>query len=88
MATQWQRSRSPCSTARRTPDTFRAEVLAGLQSFEKTLPCKYFYDQRGSQLFDQICDLPEYYPTRTEAAHHARPCGRNGRAVRPGLPAD
>jgi len=48
-------------------DTFRAEVLIGLQSFEKTLPCKYFYDRRGSLLFDQICDLPEYYPTRTEA---------------------
>ena len=48
-------------------DTFRAEVLTGLQSFEKMLPCKYFYDQRGSQLFDLICDLPEYYPTRTEA---------------------
>ena len=47
--------------------TFRAEVLTGLESFEKTLPCKYFYDQRGSHLFDQICDLPEYYPTRTEA---------------------
>lgn len=47
--------------------TFRAEVLTGLQSFEKSLPCKYFYDRRGSQLFDLICDLPEYYPTRTEA---------------------
>ena len=47
--------------------TFRDEVLTGLQSFEKTLPCKYFYDQRGSQLFDLICNLPEYYPTRTEA---------------------
>ena len=47
--------------------TFRAEVLTGLQSFEKTLPCKYFYDRRGSELFDQICGLPEYYPTRTEA---------------------
>lgn len=52
----------------RAPDlaTFRADALTGLQSFEKTLPCKYFYDQRGSQLFDRICDLPEYYPTRTE----------------------
>ena len=49
-------------------ERFRAEVLAGLQAFEKTLPCKYFYDARGSQLFDQICALPEYYPTRTEAA--------------------
>jgi len=49
-------------------DTFRSEVLNGLRSFEKILPCKYFYDQRGSQLFDEICELPEYYPTRTEAA--------------------
>src|SRR5690606_27254291 len=32
------------------------------------LPSKYFYDQRGSQLFDRICELPEYYPTRTEVA--------------------
>ncbi|WP_242632120.1 L-histidine N(alpha)-methyltransferase [Rubripirellula amarantea] len=32
----------------------------------KTLPCKYFYDEVGSQLFDQICELDEYYPTRTE----------------------
>jgi dimethylhistidine N-methyltransferase len=41
-------------------------VLAGLTAPVKTLPCKYFYDDRGSRLFDQICDLPEYYPTRTE----------------------
>jgi uncharacterized SAM-dependent methyltransferase len=38
-------------------------VLLGLQQSPKTLPCKYFYDKRGSQLFDQICDLDEYYPT-------------------------
>jgi dimethylhistidine N-methyltransferase len=43
-------------------------VLAGLSGPEKTLPCKYLYDERGSQLFDLICDLPEYYPTRTEVA--------------------
>ena len=51
------------------PDTatFLRESLAGLQTFEKTLPCKYFYDRRGSEFFDRICDLPEYYPTRTEA---------------------
>ncbi len=47
---------------------FLAEALAGLRSAPKTLPCKYFYDRRGSELFDQICALPEYYPTRTEAA--------------------
>lgn len=49
-------------------ETFRTEVLQGLHQERKTLPCKFFYDQRGSQLFDQICDLPEYYPTRTEMA--------------------
>lgn len=61
---------TPLALLDRAPDlaTFHAEALAGLQSFEKTLPCKYFYDRRGSQLFDQICELPEYYPTRTEAA--------------------
>ncbi|BDI29158.1 dimethylhistidine N-methyltransferase [Capsulimonas corticalis] len=47
---------------------FYAEVIAGLTMPVKTLPCKYFYDERGSQLFDEICELDEYYPTRTEAA--------------------
>ena len=49
-------------------DDFYEEVVNGLSQDEKTLPCKFFYDERGSQLFDQICELPEYYPTRTEAA--------------------
>jgi dimethylhistidine N-methyltransferase len=48
------------------PDDLLAEVLAGLRSEAKTLPCKYFYDAEGSRLFDQICELEEYYPTRTE----------------------
>ncbi|XGV99203.1 MAG: L-histidine N(alpha)-methyltransferase [Leptolyngbya sp. BL-A-14] len=43
-----------------------AAIIQGLQQTPKTLPCQYFYDDRGSQLFEQICDLPEYYPTRTE----------------------
>lgn len=45
---------------------FLEDCLAGLRAPAKTLPCKYFYDQRGSELFDAICELPEYYPTRTE----------------------
>ncbi|TWU00189.1 Histidine-specific methyltransferase EgtD [Botrimarina colliarenosi] len=45
---------------------FLSEVRAGLSRPQKRLPCKYFYDQRGSELFDQICELDEYYPTRTE----------------------
>jgi len=45
-----------------------AEVLAGLRATPKTLPPKLFYDDRGARLFEQICRLPEYYPTRTELA--------------------
>lgn len=42
------------------------EVLKGLRSPKKRLPPKLFYDQRGSELFEAICETPEYYPTRTE----------------------
>lgn len=50
------------------PETasIRDEVLDGLQQTPKQLPSKLFYDATGSRLFDQICALPEYYPTRTE----------------------
>ncbi|NJM66715.1 MAG: L-histidine N(alpha)-methyltransferase [Acaryochloris sp. RU_4_1] len=44
------------------------EIIQGLSQIPKTLPVQYFYDDRGSQLFEQICELPEYYPTRTETA--------------------
>lgn len=46
-------------------DFFRA-VSTGLLRPEKTLPCKFLYDEEGSRLFNQICELDEYYPTRTE----------------------
>lgn len=49
-------------------ENFRDEVLLGLAKSPKSLPCKFFYDSKGSQLFNQICDLEEYYPTRTELA--------------------
>ena len=42
------------------------EIIEGLTAEQKSLSPKYFYDERGSELFDQICELPEYYPTRTE----------------------
>lgn len=48
------------------PANFLREVLCGLQKSQKELYSKYFYDERGSQLFEQICTLEEYYPTRTE----------------------
>ena len=47
---------------------FVRDVLDGLTRAQKTLPCQYFYDAAGSDLFEQITALPEYYPTRTETA--------------------
>lgn len=49
-------------------DALRADAYRGLTSSPKELPPKWFYDDRGSELFDQITRLPEYYPTRTERA--------------------
>jgi len=49
-------------------DHFRAEVLSGLQKLQKELPCKYFYDEQGSLLYERICTLEEYYIPRTEAS--------------------
>ncbi|MGH6633264.1 MAG: L-histidine N(alpha)-methyltransferase, partial [Sphingopyxis sp.] len=47
---------------------FRADVLAGLAGPRCAIPARWFYDERGSELFDEITRLPEYYPTRTETA--------------------
>lgn len=58
--------RSPVERGRRIESEFANAVLAGLRHHQKELPCKYFYDDEGSRLFDLICELPEYYPTRTE----------------------
>ena len=54
---------------------FAAELLEGLRATPRAVSPKWFYDHEGSQLFEQICELPEYYPTRTELAlleRHAR----------------
>src|SRR5690242_5582556 len=48
--------------------SFAADVLAGLLAARKRIPAKYFYDERGSQLFEAITAESEYYPTRTELA--------------------
>ncbi|MDB5986892.1 MAG: methyltransferase [Nevskia sp.] len=53
---------------RRCRDTDCDEILRGLEASQKRLPSKFFYDERGSALFDRICELPEYYVTRTERA--------------------
>ncbi len=49
-------------------EQFLLAVLNGLAAKQKSLPCRYFYDRQGSALFEQITQLPEYYPTRTETA--------------------
>jgi dimethylhistidine N-methyltransferase len=49
-------------------ENFRDAVFAGLNRTPKSLPCKFFYDERGSELFVRICEVPEYYLTRTEIA--------------------
>ena len=52
----------------------RAELVTGLTAPAASISPKYFYDALGSKLFEAICALPEYYPTRTEAA----PCSNQG----------
>ncbi len=52
----------------RADPQFLSDVLAGLKGPRRAIPARWFYDERGSQLFDDITRLPEYYPTRTETA--------------------
>ena len=49
-------------------ETFRVDACAGLARSPKELSPKYFYDRAGSELFDAICDLQEYYVTRAETS--------------------
>jgi dimethylhistidine N-methyltransferase len=62
------RAKRPPGIARAEDEDFAAAVLNGLSRSLKSLPCRFFYDRRGSELFEEITLLPEYYPTRTEAA--------------------
>jgi dimethylhistidine N-methyltransferase len=57
------------------PNSFREDVIAGLSRQQKALPPKYFYDAQGSRLFEAICRLKEYYPTRAELALTRRHIG-------------
>src|SRR5919197_6576696 len=47
-------------------ESFRDGLIAGLSRPRKAISCKFLYDERGSALFEAICETPEYYPTRTE----------------------
>lgn len=65
----------------RTDPQFRADVLTGLLATPRAIPARWFYDHRGSELFEEITQLPEYYPTRTETALLETVCGDVADAV-------
>lgn len=56
-----------CNLTKINYEDFREDVLAGLSQTPKTLPCKWFYDEAGSRIFEEITKTAEYYPTRVEA---------------------
>ena len=62
------RAKRPPGVAGAEADDFATAVLDGLSRPHKSLPCRFFYDACGSELFEEITRLPEYYPTRTETA--------------------
>jgi dimethylhistidine N-methyltransferase len=65
-------------------EEFRRAVLAGLAARSRAIPAKFLYDARGSALFDDICELPEYYLTRTETEILRRCAAEIGRRAGPG----
>ncbi|MCX4247279.1 L-histidine N(alpha)-methyltransferase [Paraliomyxa miuraensis] len=66
-------------------DRFRRDVIGALsRAPQRELPTQYLYDDRGSALFDRICELPEYYPTRTELAIMDRDAAAMAEAIGPG----
>ncbi|MGE0256235.1 MAG: L-histidine N(alpha)-methyltransferase [Alphaproteobacteria bacterium] len=67
-----------------TGDDFQAAVVAGLALPQKRIPSKFFYDEAGSRLFDAICELPEYYPTRSELSVLAARAGEIAALAGPG----
>jgi dimethylhistidine N-methyltransferase len=74
---------SPAERGRRLGGDFATAALAGLTKHQKELPSKFFYDEDGSRLFDRICELPEYYPTRTEIALFRAKVGEIASAIGP-----
>ncbi len=77
------RSESPFYDFHPDAESLRADVLNGLARSQKSLAPKYFYDARGSELFEAICALPEYYPTRTELAMMQADAGDMARRLGP-----
>ena len=76
--------RPPSAVLTPLDEDFAAAVIAGLSQAQKSLPCRYFYDARGSELFEEITELAEYYPTRTELAILRAHAGELAQRVAPG----
>lgn len=74
-----------CAEAQATiQDEFATEVLGGLSRQPRSIPCRFLYDARGSELFEQITELDEYYPTRTEIGLLKRHAGDIAALAGPG----
>lgn len=63
---------------------FRADVIDGVSKRRRTLQCKYLYDEAGAELFERICELEAYYPTRTEWSILQCHAGEMARLIGPG----
>ena len=74
---------TPSAVTPTIDEDFLRDVIGGLSKSPRALPCKYFYDAHGSELFQKICELPEYYLTRTELAILNRYAGEMAKAVGP-----
>src|SRR6188508_775927 len=75
----------PASAVPPTTSDLLSDVMTGLSSDPRTLPCKYFYDERGASLFQKICELPEYYITRTEIDILSQNCADIASQLGPGI---
>jgi len=64
-----------------TDDDFRRDIIEGLSAPYRRVPSKHLYDHRGAELFERICELPEYYPTRTEMGIMSTKLGEIAEAV-------
>lgn len=72
------------ATETQVDPAFRNDVLAGLSQPQKAIPARWFYDRTGSELFEAITTLPEYYPTRVETALLSAHCGDVAQLTGPG----
>jgi dimethylhistidine N-methyltransferase len=83
VARRFDPARAPSCAVCPIDSPFKRDVLAGLSRPQRSVPCKWLYDRRGSELFEAITRLPEYYPTRSEIAILTRCLPRVAEAIGP-----